>query len=799
MDIALNDFSGGELNSDAKRMNGALAQTGARVMSNWRILNTKKLKNRPGRRALFLETGRIEKVKMSPGNYFYLVFGNNTLRIYSSTGVQLLLRSQTGGGATIPWTTATLGQICYAIFQQSIYVTFSGMRPQVLTWGGGTSWSIADYTESVVASGQKRTWFYRISPQNVTMLPSAVTGNITLSFSSGIAVAGMVGTRMRFCERQVLITGYNSSTSLNAAVIEPLPPGMTIGLTAPSGTFALGDEVRGSVTNAVGIVTGSPSSQYLSVTPTAIQVGDTITGGTSGATGVVTANSGGSTPLLTVSLNTATAFVAAEAITGSPSGGTATVNSVSTTALTVQLLPTGTTLAFFSTSDKIVGPAGSATVQSASTTTPQAVSVWDDEVMNSFRGYPTSVFVDQFRVGFCNFPVLPNAIGWSGIDQPIDLYVDGTASAAMLELAPNKSQVLYVVPGAEGNEMVFCDNRIYYIPISASNPLKSGSVAFNQISGDGCYPMQPRLAGTTMLYLAAGGLRVSAIVTIGLATRPFDVANLTEFHTHLLNAPVAIAVPTADGTFSERYAYVLNGDGTIAVGKYSIDQYGQIQGSVGWLPWTGAGTVSWLSAFEQEVTFVTSYTPNGIAAVSLVEVLDDTLYLDAAMFANAIPAAFTPLGGKGPFWWIAGGSVTLMDQSYRPMGIYQIDANGNIIPQFDGGEDLTVATLVGGQAWNATYEPFLPQAPQGQDSKQRLRRRKVVQAAVSVQSSSGFTFDGKRVPAYFQDDDATKPPPLREDTFKFHPTGLDYDPRKQLIKDTPGPLIITEVGIEATV
>jgi hypothetical protein len=749
---------------------------------------------------LFLETGRVEKVKMAPGSFFYLAFGTGYLRVYDTSGALKFSATLTGGGKALLWSTATIGQIDYGIFQKAVYIAFPGMRPQVLTWDGVSTWSIADYTESIFSGGQKRTWFYRISPQNVTMLPSATTGAITLTFSSPIAVAGMVGTRMRFAERQLLITGYNSPTSLNATVIEPLPPGNSITLSVTHGNFAIGDVVKGATSGATGIVTASPSFQYLYVGDvTGFAIGDTITGATSTATGVITAISLTTAYVISVSLNSSTAFQNGETITDSRTGA-ATSGQVSGTTMTVQILASNGALNFFQDSEGIAGPTASATIATSGVTVaaPQAVSVWDDEVMNDFRGYPASVFVDQFRVGFCNFPILPNGIGWSGIDQPNDLYVDGTASGAMFELTPNKGQVLYVVPGAEGSEMVFCDNRIYYIPISAGNPLKSGSVTFNQISSDGCYPVKPRAAGTAMLFLASGGLRVSAIVTIGLATRPFDIADLTELHSELLNAPVAIAVPTADGTFSERYAYVLNGDGTIAVGKYSLSPYGELQGSVGWLPWSGAGTVNWLSALEQELTFVSRYAPNG-ATVSLVEVLDDTLYLDATMFANAIPAALAPPAGKGPFWWIAGGSVTLMDQGYRPMGVYQIDINGNIIPQNNGGEDLTTATLVGGQAWSATYEPFLPQAPQGQDSKQRLRRRKVCQAAVSVQSSSGFTFDGQRVSAYFQDDDATKPPPLREDTYKFHPTGLDYDPRKQLIKDTPGPLIITEVGIEATV
>jgi hypothetical protein len=56
-----------------------------------------------------------------------------------------------------------------------------------------------------------------------------------------------------------------------------------------------------------------------------------------------------------------------------------------------------------------------------------------------------------------------------------------------------------------------------------------------------------------------------------------------------------------------------------------------------------------------------------------------------------------------------------------------------------------------------------------------------------------------RVPAYNQDDDATKPPPLREEADRWRPIGRSYDPRVAVIKDTPGPLIIHEIGIEASI
>ena len=55
------------------------------------------------------------------------------------------------------------------------------------------------------------------------------------------------------------------------------------------------------------------------------------------------------------------------------------------------------------------------------------------------------------------------------------------------------------------------------------------------------------------------------------------------------------------------------------------------------------------------------------------------------------------------------------------------------------------------------------------------------------------------VPAYDPSDNPALAPPLRERSYKFRPRGRSYDPRVQWIKDTPGPITIIEIGMEATV
>jgi hypothetical protein len=820
---AQRDFAFGEVDVALKRADEHPAfKAGLRQMSNARLLNSKKPQNRSGRRALYPISNaatRTERITMSPGNVFDIQFAAHRVQIVNAAGAIVATFTLQGNGAALPWsTTSDIAAIVVSTLRLSIYITFGGtvglplgMRPQVITWDGVATWSIADFTEAVGVSGQKRTIFYRLSPQNVTMLPSAITGAITLTFNSPIVVAGMVGTRMRYCGRQVLLGGVINSSQINATVIEPLPPSVALTVTGGKGVFAIGDVVVGAATGARGIVTSSANQQSLQSNLNSYTVGELLTGLTSGATGIITSITGSiGNVITTVQLTTATAFTTGENVTDGTN--VEAISAVTGVALGAQLIPVGDNVIFFSTSDVIVSPSASATVASVTQAAPQAVAVWDDEVMNGFRGYPAACFVDQFRVGFNNFPQLPGAIGWSAINSPTDLFVAATGDNAIFEIAPDKVKILYVVPGPESSEFVFCDHKIYYIKIDAQTPLVPGNVSFQVLSGDGTAAVQPRVAQDIIFYVKSGGNSVMAVVAPGAYYRPFNTKNLSEYASHLFSGITALAAPNADGTFLERYVYALNGNGSIAVGKYDVKD-GVVAEEIGWGPWSGTGGVSWIAANNADVVFTSTYFGAGI-----VEALDDTQYLDGALLVNTPPAALAPPGGKGPLWFIPSQSVTLMDQVTRMMGTYQIDANGFIIPQRQGGENLASASLVAGQPWTMIVEPFTPDAAPGQSAHQRMFKRRISRWVVYFVNSTGFVmarlFSGpvtpaspplgtimnnRRIPAWNQGDNPLLPPPLREGFERARPLGRSADARVAIIKDTPGPYQISEIGIEASI
>jgi hypothetical protein len=369
------------------------------------------------------------------------------------------------------------------------------------------------------------------------------------------------------------------------------------------------------------------------------------------------------------------------------------------------------------------------------------------------------------------------------------------------------------VPGPESSEFIFCDRKIYYVPISPTNPLAPGSVQFQLLSGDGAGPVTPRLAQEAILYVNAGQNSMMAVIATGAYTRPFNTKSLADFHSHLFSQIIAIATPGADGTFNERYAYVLNANGSVVAGKYSPESLQTNAPIIGWGPWSGVGAVSWVAALRTDVIFTSNYF-----GASILEILDDAQFLDCALPLNALPTPFAPPAGMGPLWFMTQKTVTLMDQVTRVLGVYQIDATGNIIPQNNGGENLAIASLVAGQSWTMTIEPFAPIAQQGADMHQRMELRQISKFAVYVINSTGFTiaslFSAKqakatpplgtvmqfrRVTTWNQDDDPTQPPTLRETLESWTPPGSSFDPRVAIIKDVPGLLQILEIDMEISI
>jgi hypothetical protein len=762
---AQRDFSAGELDPEMKRRDDLpLTKAGGRQMRDWRILNSGMIEQRPGRRALYLQTGRVDQISVTPTLTYDICFdGEGGLVIRNAAGA--IVAAQVAG--TYPWRTATVADIVWTkvnvgASQTDVVITFPGMKPQIASFDGAATWTFSAFAFSLDAAGVALVPFFRVAAPGATMQPSATGAAgaaITVHFSAPVLLPAHVGTLFRFAGRRIRIDAVTGSQDANATCLDALLPTQVLTLAAPDGG-ASGSGVEG------------------------FSLGQAVQGTLSNATGEVVAISLGANQIAVQLTNFASGFLA---------------SAVGPPAIT----------------ELVIGPAGKSKVTAVTDIAPDPAVSWDEQIVSDARGWPQSCATDDSRLIFCDLPGTPSAIIWSATGQPYNFNIGFQATDAICELIAGKPRVYHVGPWLD--ELIFTNLGLYFVPINTTNPLKPGSVSFKKFSPEAASSVKPLFTSDGYLYVNEGRNSVKVIIPDGstLSTKPYVVTDITQYHKHLFAAgPVAIALSTGDGQVPERYVYVVNADGTVATGKYEAGRQW-----VGWVPWLGIGAVKWVSALHSAVRFVSVYPVLGTpAGVSVGEVLDEGEYVDAAILINGTPISgyVPPPAGKGPFYWLPLGSVELMD-GVRPLGTHAIDPNGFVTPAYEG-EDLSSATITGGLAYQPFFEPFVPNAQPGPDQKQRSLRRNLGRVIVSVMNSTGFViaslYAGKagpllpaqgsvvsqfRVPPWNQGDDQALAPILREDTYRQRFSGRAFDQRVAVFKDKPGPLRLIEVAIEASV
>ena len=734
---AQTDFSYGQVNANIKRRDDTEpVRMGGRVAKNWRSLATGQLVPRPGRRALFAPGGpRTERVRMGDGSVWEIAFSTSKVSIFTTDGVL----AASNYSANYQWSNATVGKIVFSVAQNEIIVCFPGMRPQVLRWTPSpAAWSFESFTFNSSAN-QVYEPFFRLSALGATMQPNGLTGAINLTCSVDYFVPGMIGRVISYVGQQVTITGVTDARTATAQVSYRLP--QTISIPVDQCAVFQAGQIASAAGENIKIEVASTSA--------ATGPGNVI-----------------GTLLSTISFMTAW------------DGMDGAVRDTMTT-------PLGT--ARFTGAPSVYA-------------TPAASLQWQEEFMSDLQGWPASCFYDRGRLGFCDFPQMTGAIVWSALSGARDFWVDTVAAvlqpeagvsadAAIFDIIPNSPVVKFVTP-FHGDQFAFTDRGIYYIPIqAASNPLKPGSVEFRQIANDGCADIPPISTQDAIVFVNAGRTRCSAVRATGSYTLPYDSSDISDPHTDLFSEPVCMAITTGDGQHQERYVYVVNGDGSLAVGKFSPKRE-----FVGWMPWVSAYPTTWITTDGAAVIYTTNYPGAWVA-----EQEDDALFMDGVISVNAPPAAMT-IPGHGLMWFAPSSAATLMLDDDIDLGDRAIDANGVI--GFSGDDDTSPDTLIAGINFPAAeFLPFARNAPMdGPAVSQRQRRRKLSRAVVHVVHSSGFRFGARQIPATNFGEDALAKPVLRETSYSIRVLGRGFDPIiPEVVKDRPGPFTLCEYGQEETV
>lgn len=210
---------------------------------NVRITSSGTLKARPGT-VYMRNTGASDLIEIRPssGVFYGLLISDVSLRIIDDTGRSIRYF------ASVPWTSAS--DVWVEPFSEETIIGGSfGLRVLRLT---GSTWTLEQFTFPAASGGDSAQPFWSFE-DGVYLTPSGRTGTITLQASASVFSAAYVGIRVRYGQREILITRYIGPKKVEGVVQSQLPPTFDLVLANATG-FKIGDAVVGQTTNFQGLI-----------------------------------------------------------------------------------------------------------------------------------------------------------------------------------------------------------------------------------------------------------------------------------------------------------------------------------------------------------------------------------------------------------------------------------------------------------------------------------------------------------------------------------------------------------------
>jgi len=476
----------------------------------------------------------------------YRFEGRAATEILALTNGRLDVYSESGAlldsiTSSVPWTSAQLSRLVFTADANKVFVFHQDFIPQVLERASDGSWTRADFSFlSGINSNPTQPFYDKYADIDVTMSVNSYSGTLkTMTFSSDVLKTDGSHVGARF--------RYLGACEMTITAVA----------SATSATVTINDTLYPTLD-----VTVATSAGY--------KVGQVVEGSISQVTGVV-------------------------------------ASIVSGTVVRVLLLDGYDQYRVITETgvdkDRLVGPESREEVTGvASVGTPATTSIWDEQLISDARGFPATGVVHRGRLFMTGFPEATDVVTASSVGNFHNFEVgtdDDSAINKELGDDPN-AEIRHLVSTEQ--LLLFTDRGAYYVPESGESPITPESLAFLRLGQEGASYVEPVVASEGVLYIDAESGRLMAAVPTGNVRRSWQPIELSEYAYHLLTGPIRIAVTNGLDGRSERYVYVLNSDGTIAVMIYR-------RGSdvVGWSSWQrGEGTWADISATADALTCVSS-------------------------------------------------------------------------------------------------------------------------------------------------------------------------------------------------
>lgn len=353
------------------------------------------------------------------------------------------------------------------------------------------------------------------------------------------------------------------------------------------------------------------------------------------------------------------------------------------------------------------------------------------------------------------------------------MLITDDATSEIVEMIEADCRVYHVVGGYD--QFAVTDVGVFYIPISAENPLRPGSVEFRRVYAGGVANVRPVQVTEGVVFVDSSQTGIYAVSATGQTARPYIANELTQFHRHLFRGIKALAASSGTPEAPTRQIFAINADGSVVIGQFNVEgQY------VGWLPWAGQGEVHSIAARMGDVVLSTRYT-GGNGDIYVAEQVKPDLLFDCKLKVGSSDLSF-----------LAGTTVQVLADSFY-MGDVVVGAGG-VITGFDAFADVWI-----GFSYDWHVIPNLQDFEGGEAFGQRLRRRKVSRVNIKVRDTQEFRIGNRLLAGYEGGDDTALPMPLRRDVYQYRELGRSYDPQYKISQTIPGKFKLLELTTELTI
>lgn len=605
----------------------------------------------------------------------------------------------------------------------SIIIGAQQLPPQVLQVDDAGIWTFGAFAFDQGLGGTIYQPYFNYY-SGISIQPSALTGSINITASSGIWTSDHEGLVIRYGGREIQLDTLTSSTVMAATVIEELPPTFDLTVASVSG-YRIGDAVEHDTLGGQGIITNISGSVI---------------------TVFVTAGFDG-----------------------------------------------------FTNSGKLIAPDAQATITNKANGTPASVALWDIQMLSPVHGFPGYAARHKNRLYFCDFIHAPLAFASStaGLIDNFRLGPDDADGFVEIIGSGRGGSLLYMI---SAEDLLFLTTRgVYYQQTRDGNPVTPTTIAPIPFSKMGCASVRPVSVDDGVVFVDSVGEQVYGAVLTGDVYRSWTVIPLTKYHSHLIDGPTYIGATSFGTERPEQFIYVVNAGGAAAVCQWDRDA-----GRVSWRPWETEGEFVAIYQSLGRSRAIVGRVING-AEVTFRERFEYGCYVDA-MAAVKVSSAHLEgeegqpyLNGTTSYATHLGGHTASVYFENWDYGDLAINVSGR--PLAEGGSVFDYNDYDGYAQVGLNFEvligPWSRRSVRTQRGERDVKRE--IEIYVTVKDTGLFSINGEEFGGYRVSEDASVPPPLRNDEYRTAIPGGDAFERNEIKRERPGPFMVSQIKYRVTV